>query len=157
MKANYGPVGGGISLRWEAGRFINVDLVEGTAEGNSSLAMQAERVFLHLVRWHSAKGIKISPSRSSSDATVLFARHPQSEGVSKGRFEQAMNVLLEQDKIEPTTLGHPQSAASRSSFPLRKTPDDLPTVLPTGLPQRFPTGTDLAIPAFQRVYVPTHI
>jgi predicted subunit of tRNA(5-methylaminomethyl-2-thiouridylate) methyltransferase len=49
----------------------------------------------------------VSPSRSSSYAPVVFARHPQSEVVSKQRFEQAIRALLDRNELSVESFGPP--------------------------------------------------
>lgn len=110
MKANYGPTGGHIQLRWEAGRFMRTDQPTGPDSAAISPAMQAERVFLHLLRWHVNKGMNLSPSKGPTYAPAVFARHPQCEGIKSRQFETAMNVLLDNGRIEVLRSGPPSKA-----------------------------------------------
>jgi len=113
MKANYGPTGGEIKMRWEEGVFIHdaairSELLEGLgAEG------KAERVFLHLLWWHEKHKLNVSPNKSVTYAPSVFGRHPQSEGVSNKRFERAMFSLLDDKKIEVVEHGSPSKRTSK--------------------------------------------
>jgi RecA-family ATPase len=107
MKANYGPAGGEIQVRWQAGRFVRTDADHDGDFDLAARAHQADRVFLHLLRWHMMKGISVSPRPSSSYAPTVFARHPQSEGVSKQRLERSMCALLDRDSIRVEQVGPP--------------------------------------------------
>jgi len=111
MKANHAATGGQIRLRWEAGRFRRIDVMQ---EGDRlSRAMRAERVFMDLLRWHISKGIALSPSKSQTYAPAVFARHPQAEGVTSREFETAMNVLLDQNRIDIVEEGPPSRRRRR--------------------------------------------
>ena len=46
-------------------------------------------------------------------APSMFVTHPQSEGLTKRRFEQAMTGLLDQRKIEVQEHGPPSKRRSR--------------------------------------------
>jgi RecA-family ATPase len=112
-KSNYTATGEEIKIRWEEGVFTH-EHVEREEPGDPlSAAHKAERVFLHLLCWHELKGIAVSPNRSATYTPSLFARHPQSEGVSKLRFERAMAVLLEQDRVEVVEFGPPSRRRSK--------------------------------------------
>jgi RecA-family ATPase len=107
MKANYGPAGGEIQVRWQAGRFVRADAGQDGSLDIAARSHQADRVFLYLLRWHLTKGIGVSPRPSSSYAPTVFARHPQSEGVSKQRLERSMCALLDRDSIRVEKVGPP--------------------------------------------------
>ncbi|BCH23553.1 AAA family ATPase [Mesorhizobium sp. L-8-3] len=99
MKANYGPTGGTIPLRWEAGRFVRTDADDAGFLDTLSGTQKAERVFLELLRWHVEKNKPASPLKSPTYAPAIFARHPKSEGIQSRAFEVAMNRLLDQDRV----------------------------------------------------------
>lgn len=109
MKANYAATGDLIKMHWEAGCFVHDDLNEVKAGDEIGAASKAERVFMHLLRTHYERGQHVSPSRSSTYAPSVFARHPQAEGVSKRRFEIAMETLFTNEKIELGEHGKGQS------------------------------------------------
>jgi hypothetical protein len=105
MKANYAATGDEIKMRWEDGCFVH-EQAERIEPGDTlGAAAKAERVFLHLLRVFERQGRHVSASPSNTFAPVLFAKHDQREGVSKQRFERAMNSLFDQGKIKIETHG----------------------------------------------------
>jgi RecA-family ATPase len=109
MKSNYGPAGGEIGMRWEHGRFIPTDTpaaATGTID-RAAIASRAERVFLTLVHRFNEEGRNISPTPSRSHAPLLFANHPQAEGVTRRQFEVAMDTLLAAGSIKIVNVGPP--------------------------------------------------
>ena len=109
MKANYSATGEEIKLRWEDGCFVHSEVER--AEGGDPMfaAAKAERVFMHLLYLFERQGRYVSATPSSTYAPSLFARHDQREGVSKRRFEQAMDSLFQQRKIEVQEHGPPST------------------------------------------------
>jgi RecA-family ATPase len=106
MKANYAATDkDGIRLHWEAGVFKPA--ISGGGFAATAKRAQAERVFLRLTETFNRQRRRISPSRGGNFAPVLFARHPDSEGVSKSQFEASMNALLEAGTIEVEEIGPP--------------------------------------------------
>lgn len=122
-KANYGPVGTQVRIRWEDGCFIAVD--EPRIETGDPLAQatKAERVFMHLLKWHLQREKFVSPNKSVSYAPKVFASHPQAEGVKARQFEAAMTILLDQRRIEIYTHGSPSSRRQHIGFPFDTHPD----------------------------------
>ena len=100
MKANYGPTGAEVALRWKAGVFTTEGTLPGIGEG-----VRAERVFLRLLRAVERQGRTVSPNRSSSYAPTVFATMPEAEGIKKTTFVTAMESLLSQGRIEVVTEG----------------------------------------------------
>jgi len=96
-KANYGPVGGEIAMKWREGVFV----VEGTPTGLDRLAIgaKAERVFLALLRTFAEQGRKVNHAGGSTYAPKVFATNPKSEGVTKAAFKGAMETLLSRGAI----------------------------------------------------------
>ncbi|WP_309082848.1 AAA family ATPase [Chelativorans sp.] len=108
MKSNYGPSGGQVPLRWQAGRFIRTDAPAAPGQNRGFLkAAWIEAKFLDLLRWHADKGLRLSPMKGPNYAPAVFARHPRAEGVTSRQFDRAMNVLLETARIEVETTGPP--------------------------------------------------
>lgn len=116
-KANYGPIGERIRLRWEAGRFVALDEPRTESGDPIAQATKAERVFLHLLRWHLQRDKFVSPNKSVSYAPKVFASHPQAEGMKARQFEAAMTILLDQRRIEIYTHGSPSSRRQHIGFP----------------------------------------
>lgn len=109
MKANYAPTGGEIGMRWEKGRFVPTE-TPATATGTidrMAIASKAERVFLALVHRFNEEGRNISPTSGNAYAPYLFAKHPQSEGVTKRQFEIAMDTLFAAKRIKIVEQGPP--------------------------------------------------
>lgn len=100
MKANYAPIGEGIKLHWNDGIFAHeASHAEPTGNGHDKAAY-AESVFIDLVNYHNEKGLTLSPMHGSNYAPTVFARHINSNGVTKKRFEVAMQTLMKLNKIE---------------------------------------------------------
>lgn len=104
-KSNYARAGDEVKLRWEDGRFVAIEEARQDNGDPVAQATKAERVFMHLLRWHLRHSIYVSPNKSRTWAPSVFAAHQQSEGVKSRQFENAMNVLLDQRKIEIYTHG----------------------------------------------------
>lgn len=122
-KSNYGPIGEQMRLRWEAGRFIALDEPRTETGDPIAQATKAERVFLHLLRWHLQRDKFVSPNKSVSYAPKVFACHPQAEGVKSRQFESAMTILLDQRRIEIYTHGSPSSRRQHIGFPFGTLPE----------------------------------
>lgn len=107
MKANYAATGGEIGMRWEHGRFVPTETPAAATGSIDRMAIQsrAERVFLALVHRFNEEGRNISPSPSAGYAPLLFAKHPQAEGVTKRQFEIAMDTLLVAGRIKIVEVG----------------------------------------------------
>jgi RecA-family ATPase len=106
-KANYGPVGMEIRLRWERGVFH----LDGQPTGGfDRLAAdaKADRTFLDLLDEFERQGRDVSSKRSSTFAPIMFASHPNAEGVTKRAFEAAMERHFAAKRIVVETIG-PQS------------------------------------------------
>ncbi len=105
-KANYGPVGTEIRIRWDRGVFR-------TENGNSGVALareaKAERVFLAMLDAYQAEGRNVNASGGRTYAPTVFAADKaRSEGVSQRAFTDAMNRLFEAGRIRSEEHG-PQS------------------------------------------------
>lgn len=122
-KANYGPAGTEIRLKWEDGRFVSMDEPPAGVRDVFGQALKAERVFLHLLRWHQKRDKFVSPNKSVSYAPKVFAAHPQADGVKSRQFETAMNVLLDQRRIEIFTHGSPANRRQHLGLPLSSETD----------------------------------
>ena len=98
MKANYGPVGMELRLRWTKGVFR----LDGQSVGSfDKLAAdaKAEHVFLDLLAEFDRQGRDVSPKKSPSYAPSAFAKNPDAGGVTKKAFEAAMERLLKAKRI----------------------------------------------------------
>lgn len=111
QKANYGPKGHPITVRWTAGAYV---LEEGVSSlDRMALKLKAEATFLDLLRQFNAQGQNVSPSRSSTYAPKTFAKHPKAAGISSRHLEVAMQELLDQKTIRIETFGPPSKMHKR--------------------------------------------
>jgi RecA-family ATPase len=80
-KANYGPSGLALRLRWSNGFFV----LDTPVSGIDKLASEAkaERIFLDLLVAFAAQGRDVSAKSSRTYAPVVFARNPAAEGFGK--------------------------------------------------------------------------
>lgn len=113
IKANYSRKGKTIGLKWEMGRFVCTDPPADSDElGKSD---KGERVFMHLLRVHNDRNIRVSASPSSMTfAPKIFAAHSGREKLTRNDFALAMESLLAAGRIENRPVGPP----SRNQFGL---------------------------------------
>ncbi len=92
MKANYGPIGLSLSLRYREGAFF----AEGTAGATDpkATAAKADRVFMKLLRQYQENGRRLNNAGGPNYAPTVFAAHPEAEGVTKPAFRRAMETAL---------------------------------------------------------------
>jgi RecA-family ATPase len=112
MKANYGPVGSQIKLRWRSGVFVTE---QTAATSFSVIAAQAhaERIFLDLVAAYEAEGRKVSATPSSNYAPVVFSKDARSERVGRSGLAAAMNRLFGDKRIKTEEYGPPSKRHNR--------------------------------------------
>lgn len=108
-KVNYGRSGGELRLMWRNGVFVPDD---GTRTDGREL--EAEQIFLDLLRDWDATGRKVSPNRSPSFAPTVFAKDARGKRIGKVAFEKAMNRLLKKRLVRIVETGPP----SRRTFVL---------------------------------------
>jgi RecA-family ATPase len=110
-KANYGPKGAPVAVRWKAGAYV----MEGGASSLDRMALKqkAEITFMGLLRQFNMQGQDVSASKSPTYAPAVFARHPKSEGIGKVHFDAAMQELLSKQEIRIETFGPPSRQRSR--------------------------------------------
>ncbi len=109
-KANYGRVGGEITMSWRDGVFVAAD--DPTMLDRLSGGMKAERVFLKLLRQHAEQGRHVNASGGLHYAPKLFAEHPDSEGCIKKALRTAMEHLLTEGKLAIQQEGPPSRRVS---------------------------------------------
>lgn len=110
-KANYGPTGEEIALRWQGGVFV-ADAPQGGLDRMAASA-KAERVFLSLLRQFTAEGRAVNHAGGRYYAPKVFAEHPKAEGVTKRALLAAMHGLLESGKIAIEKYGSASRETSR--------------------------------------------
>ena len=104
MKANYGPVGGEIALTWRNGVFVADEPETGLDRG--ARRSKAMRKFLELLRLLTEQGRHVNGTSGTNYAPSVFANHPDSEGITKEAFRDAMEVLFTQGTIRNATIRH---------------------------------------------------
>jgi RecA-family ATPase len=109
MKANYGVRGGKMDVEWKDGLFV---LVQG-ATGLDKMAAdaKADEVFLMILKRFNAQGRNAADHNGTSFAPALFAREPDSQGITKDQFAAAMRRLFQTEKIKKTNHGRPSKPA----------------------------------------------
>lgn len=110
MKANYGPTGGEIALRWKHGVFEAEQREQGL--DRMAASMKAERVFLKLLDAITAQGRYVSASPGPTYAPTQFASHPEAEGCTKRALKAAMEKLFGCDEIVISSHGTGSKARS---------------------------------------------
>ena len=107
MKANRGPAGGVINVRWDCGRYVCTDRPE-RAGADIGKADRAERVFLALLNLHNERGDFVSArTKARNYAPKVFAAHPKREGLTPRLFAAAMESLFEKGAIRSVRYGPP--------------------------------------------------
>ncbi len=112
MKANFGPKGGKIALRWDRGRFVSDDGTQ-TNPARAVLDKRADGIFLGLLSKLTRQGQSLSPSPSQLYAPTVMVKHPDAKGVSKKDLTGALQRLLDAEKIQIVKEGPPSKQRSR--------------------------------------------
>jgi RecA-family ATPase len=110
-KANYGPKGAPLTVRWTAGAYVP----EGglCSLDKLALAAKAQDRFLDLLRLFEEQGQVVGAIKGTNYAPARFAEHPKSEGMGKGHFALAMQALLDRKLIRIETSGPPTRRRQR--------------------------------------------
>lgn len=103
MKANYGPTGQELALMWREGVFV----ADEGETGLDRMAKQsrADRVFLKLLRLFTEQSRSVNSSGGATYAPLVFADHPEAEGVSKRGFKDAMERMLHSGRLVNVETG----------------------------------------------------
>jgi RecA-family ATPase len=112
MKANYGPTGEKIPLRWERGVF---KVIKDGEEDYAARARdaKADRIFIDCLTAYTGENRSVGPNPGANYAPAVFAGDKRSEGVGKARLRDAMNRLLEKKRIEIRVEGPPSRQTKR--------------------------------------------
>ena len=110
-KANYGPTGIEITMKWQDGVFVADAPVTGLDRVAASA--KAERVFLKMLRQFTDQGRHVNANGGPTYAPKVFAESTESEGITKRAFKAAMDALFHAGKIRNQTTG---PATRRSTF-----------------------------------------
>ena len=114
MKANYGPIGEVITVRWKGGLFLPVAGV-GNLE-KLAAEQKADQLFLTLLDRFEQQGRGVSDKRSANAyAPTMFAADPEAKagGIRKDDFGAAMNRLFAAGKIRNERYGPPHRGWSK--------------------------------------------
>jgi RecA-family ATPase len=114
MKANYGPVGETINLRWNNGLFLPV----GGKDFLDKLAAEQkhEQMFLQLLTRFTSQRRNVSDKPTSNGyAPTVFAQEAEAKAakISKAAFADAMRRLFNTNKIHNQTYGKASNEHSR--------------------------------------------
>ncbi|MGB3864517.1 MAG: AAA family ATPase [Xanthobacteraceae bacterium] len=107
MKANYGPAGEVIQLRWQHGVFVAAD----GAPAPEKIAAQSvvDETFLRILDKRIAQGRPARPWSGRGYAPAEFAKDPEAGGIRRQAFEAAMNRLLDAGCISIIETGPPSA------------------------------------------------
>jgi RecA-family ATPase len=112
MKMNYGSVGAEIRMRWRAGIFVPE--ADGHAGGDPIVtAAKAERVFIELLVKFAQQNRYVSVSEGKSYAPFVFASEAAKHGISKRALKEAMERLIDRNRIENASYGAPSKKMFR--------------------------------------------
>jgi RecA-family ATPase len=114
MKANYGPIGETIQVRWKDGLFLPVGGISNLEK--LAAEQKAEQTFLTLLERFNGQGRNTCEKSSAHNyAPTLFAKENEAKqlGIRKADFEVAMRRLFAADKIHLKPYGPPSKGTSR--------------------------------------------
>lgn len=117
-KSNYARTGAEILLHWQNGVFVGEELAT-----RAEHYAKAETVFLKLLAELASQGRRVNTSGGPYYAPNVFAAHPESDGITKRAFKDAMEKLLAAGRVVLVETG---PASKRRSHIEVKT--DLPTL-----------------------------
>jgi RecA-family ATPase len=110
MKANYGPIGATIQLRYHDGVFVPVEDAVSTAERQVHES-EVDARFLQLLDEFTESGRVVSPHQkaTSNYAPTRFAAAAGTPRYSKNVYEASMERLFTQKKIRVEPYGRPSN------------------------------------------------
>jgi RecA-family ATPase len=114
MKANYAESGGKIDLELKNGLFVPIQGLVGLDK--LAAEAKADDVFLTLVKRYNAQERNAADKKGTSYAPALFAKEPDSQGVTSGQLEAAMLRLFKAGKIKIVNNG-PRTRPARTIVP----------------------------------------
>lgn len=113
MKANYGPRGEQLTLRWRDGVFAPEVEPERQGQVAMTASIKADRAFLDLLAAYDADGRHVSSTPSANYAPAVFARDQRVKGIGKLALTAAMNRLFETKEIRTEVFGPPSRPLKR--------------------------------------------
>ena len=116
MKANYGPAGETITLRWKAGLFLPIARI-GSLD-KLAAEQRADDLFLKLLEQFTRQCRNTSEKPNAPTyAPALFAKEKEARGIRKADLEAAMRRLFAVEKVRLEQYGPPSRATSRLALP----------------------------------------
>jgi RecA-family ATPase len=112
MKANYGPTGQQIKMRWRSGVFVTESAPENSFSVVAAQA-HAERTFLDLLAAYEGEGRPVSATPSANYAPLIFSKDPRSARIGKPALVSAMNRLFSERRIKFEEYGPPSKRRNR--------------------------------------------
>jgi RecA-family ATPase len=114
MKANYGPVGETVTVRWTNGLFLPIGGISNLEK--LAAEQKADQTFLTLLDRFNGQGRNTCEKPSAHNyAPVLFAKENEAKeaGIKKSAFEDAMRRLFAANKIRLEPYGAPSKVTAR--------------------------------------------
>jgi RecA-family ATPase len=113
-KANYGPTGLCIRLRWHAGAFVRDDgeIAAEREQESEAKASKVDDVFLKLLGTFTQQNRRVGSTPSSIYAPKVFKDLPEASGFSKKQLQDAMERLLRIGAIHVAERGPPSHRRS---------------------------------------------
>lgn len=111
-KSNRGKIGQKIFMRWHEGRFV-LNGAEDTGIERLSRGLKAESAFLKMLDAYNDRGRHLSDKSSANYAPKIFSDDPETAGISKKQFKDAMNRLFTADRIKVEEFGPPSRRQHR--------------------------------------------
>lgn len=111
-KANYGPIGAEIKMRWVDGRFV-AENVDEPQQDPSAAKARVDALFLRLLDDYEAEGRFVGSSRSANYAPTVFSLDARAKGTDRRGFEGAMNRLFAEKRIRNAEYGPPSKTRMR--------------------------------------------
>ena len=119
MKANFGPKGETIKLRWHDGVFVVA--AEPSSLEKLAREKKVDDVFLTLLGRFVRQQQPVSPNVGKTYAPALFADHAGANGISNAEFGRAMQRLIDCGGIHIETFGPPSKRRSTLALgPIRE-------------------------------------
>jgi RecA-family ATPase len=116
VKANYGPVGGEVKLRWLDGIFVADDGHTGDAAARL-VDNVIDKAMLASLRKLQQQGRKVSPNRSPTYAPKVVRTTPECQAFSLPDLEASMHRLLDRELIKVIKDGPPSRQSARLWVP----------------------------------------
>ena len=111
MKANYGPKGEKVRLRWQRGVFVP----EGSASTPERLAEEArvDELFLRCLEIRTVQGLILGAQPGRNYAPAEFAKMPEANGLKRTALAMSMERLLSTGRIRVDPFGPKSRGAKR--------------------------------------------